>query len=77
MNVGESEIAALEMVGEFGVLDAEEVEDGGVKVVEMDFVLVALALMKAQLISECTDTLIEAFGTSQTSKPAVKLPVQE
>src|SRR5438874_2859711 len=34
--VGQAEVAALEAVGEAGVLDAQEVEDGGVQVVDVD-----------------------------------------
>lgn len=33
MHVGEAEVATLEAVGELGVVHAEEVEDGGVEVV--------------------------------------------
>src|SRR5207245_1343823 len=38
MNVGQAIIAALEPEGEFGVLQAEEVKDGGVQIVDVDFV---------------------------------------
>ena len=36
MDVCQSEAAALEGVGEFGVVDAQLVEDGGVEVVDVD-----------------------------------------
>ena len=39
MNVGEPEIAALEAVGQFGVIETEQVEDGGLKVMDVDAVL--------------------------------------
>ena len=38
MHVGEAEVAALETVGEFLVIEAEEVEERGVEVVDVDFV---------------------------------------
>ena len=38
MDVGEAEVSALGAVGEFFVVEAEEVEDGGVEVVDVDFV---------------------------------------
>ena len=39
VDVGEAVVAALEAVGESGVVEAEEVEDGGLEVVDVDFVL--------------------------------------
>ena len=39
MHVGEAEVAALEAVGELGVVEAEQVQDGGVEVVDVDLVL--------------------------------------
>src|SRR5437588_7122267 len=39
VHVGEAEVAALELVGEPLVLDAEQVEHGGVQVVHLDDVL--------------------------------------
>ena len=36
VDIGESEVAALEAVGEAGVLHAEEVEERGLQVVDMD-----------------------------------------
>jgi len=38
VDVGEAEVAALGSVGEAGVFDAHEVEDGGVEVVDVDWV---------------------------------------
>ena len=38
-DVGQAEVAALETVGEPGVVEAEEVEDRGVEVVDVDLVL--------------------------------------
>src|SRR5207249_2153427 len=38
-DVGEAEVAAVEAVGETGVVEAEEVQDGGVEVVDVDGVL--------------------------------------
>ena len=38
-DVGEAEVAAGVAVGEFFVVEAEEVKDGGVEVVDVDFVL--------------------------------------
>jgi hypothetical protein len=35
-HVGEAKIAALESVGEAFVVDAEEVEDGGLDIVDVD-----------------------------------------
>src|SRR5687768_3384233 len=35
-DVGEPKVAALEAVGEFGVVEAEEVQEGGVEVVDVD-----------------------------------------
>src|SRR5688500_5637099 len=39
MHVRQPEVAALEAEGEFGVVEAEEVEEGGVQVVDVDLVL--------------------------------------
>ena len=39
VDVGEAVLAALEFVGEGGVVDAELVEDGGLEVVDVDAVL--------------------------------------
>ena len=39
VDVGEAEVSALGTVGEFGVVEAEEVKEGGVEVVDVDFVL--------------------------------------
>ena len=39
VDVGEAEIAPLEAGGELGVIESEEVQDGGVEVVNVDFVL--------------------------------------
>ena len=39
MNVGEAEASALVAVGQFGVIDSAEVEDGGLHVVHVDGVL--------------------------------------
>lgn len=36
MDVGEAEVPALEAVGELFVVEAEEVEEGGVEVVDVD-----------------------------------------
>jgi hypothetical protein len=36
VDVGEAEVAALEAVGEAGVIEAEEMEEGGVEVVDAD-----------------------------------------
>jgi hypothetical protein len=38
MHVREAEVAALESCGEFGVIEAEEMENGSVEVVDVDFV---------------------------------------
>ena len=38
MHVGQTEIAALEAVGQLGVVEAEQVQDRGVEVVDVDFV---------------------------------------
>ena len=38
MHVGQAEIAALEAVGQLGVVEAEQVQDRGVQVVGVDFV---------------------------------------
>src|SRR5690606_32895854 len=38
-DVGEAEVAALEAVGEAGMVEAEEAEDGGVVVVDVDRIL--------------------------------------
>ena len=38
MHVGQAEIAALEAVGQLGVVEAEQVQDGGVEVVDVDSV---------------------------------------
>ena len=39
MNVGEAEAAALVAVGQFGVIDSAEVEDGGLHIVDVDGIL--------------------------------------
>jgi hypothetical protein len=39
MHVGEPEIAALETEGQFGVIETEQVEDGGLKVMDVDAIL--------------------------------------
>ena len=36
MHVGQAEVAALELVGQPGVVDAQQVKDGGVQVVDLD-----------------------------------------
>ena len=38
VDVGEAEVAALEAEGEFLVIEAEEVEDGGLEIVDVDFI---------------------------------------
>ena len=42
VDVGEAVLAALELVGEFGVVDAELVKEGGMEVVDVDRFLVVL-----------------------------------
>lgn len=37
VNVGQTEVAAAEAVDEFLVIQAEQVQHGGVQIVEMDF----------------------------------------
>ena len=37
MNVGEAEVSALETVGELFVVEAKEMEEGRVEVVDVDF----------------------------------------
>lgn len=39
VDVGESEIASLEAVGEPRVFEPQEMEDGGVEIMDVDFVL--------------------------------------
>ena len=39
MDVGEAEVAALEAVGQLGVVEAEQVQERGVQVVDMDLVV--------------------------------------
>jgi hypothetical protein len=39
MHVGEAVMAALELVGEAFVINAEEVQHGGLEIVDVDFVL--------------------------------------
>ena len=39
VHIRQPEIAALEAVAEAGVIEAEQVQDGGVQVVDVDFVL--------------------------------------
>jgi len=36
MHIGEAEAAALVLVGEFRVVDAQQVQDGGLQVVDVD-----------------------------------------
>ena len=38
-DVGQAEVAALEAEGEPGVIDAQEVQDGGLEVVDVDAAL--------------------------------------
>ena len=38
MHIGQTKIAALEAVGQFGVVEAEQVQDRGAQVVDVDFV---------------------------------------
>ena len=38
MHVGQAEIAVLEAIGQLGVVEAEQVQDRGVEVVDVDFV---------------------------------------
>ena len=38
MHIGQAEIAALEAIGQLGVVEAEQVQDRGVEVVDVDFV---------------------------------------
>ena len=39
VDIGQPEMAALELVGQLGVIDAEAVQDGGVEVVDVDGIL--------------------------------------
>ena len=45
VDVGETEAAALELIAELGVVDAHEVEDGGLEVVDVSGVLVVVMLV--------------------------------
>ena len=41
-HVGQPEVAAAVAIGQFGVVDAEQVQDGGVQVVDVDRLSMAL-----------------------------------
>ena len=58
MHVGEAEVSALEAVGELFVVEAEEVEEGGVEVVDVDL---AVDDAEAEFVALAVDvTTLEA-----------------
>ena len=58
VDVGETEVSSLEAVGELFVVEAEEVEEGGVEVVDVDF---AVDHSEAEFVALAVDVpLLEA-----------------
>ena len=58
VDVGEAEVSSLEAVGELFVVEAEEVEEGGVEVVDVDL---AIDHSEAEFVALAVDvTLLEA-----------------
>ena len=47
VNVGEAEVASLETVSQLGMIEAEQVQDRGVQVMDVDFVC---SRMKSKLV---------------------------
>ena len=45
VDIGESESAALEFIAELGMVDAHLVKDGGLKIVNMDGILVVMVFV--------------------------------
>ena len=69
MDVGQSEIAPLEAIGEFGVFEPEEMEDGGLEIVDVDGIddrlvpeLVGLAQHEAALHPAPASQIVNAWG---------------
>ena len=60
MHIRQAEIAALEMVGELGVLDAEEMQNRRVQIVNVNFVLGG---MEAELTGDARDDSLRSLAT--------------
>ncbi len=54
MDVGEPEVAALELIGQPGVIDAEAVEQGGLDVVDMNGVFDDVVAVVVGFTNDCT-----------------------
>ena len=61
MDVGKAEAAALELVAEFGVIDSQLVENGRLKIVNVDGVLVEVMLVSVHFIAIGIDNLRAVF----------------
>ena len=62
VDVGEAEVAAGVVVGEAFVIEAEEVEDGGLEVVDVDFVL---SDMEAEVIGLAVGSGFDAAASHE------------
>ena len=60
MHIRQAKIAALEMVGELGVLDAEEMQNRRVQIVNVNFVLGG---MEAELTGDARDDSLRSLAT--------------
>ena len=69
MHIRQSEVTALKAIGELLVVEAEEVQDGGLEVVDVDFVLydretefIGLAVTAATLDAAAREENREGIG---------------
>ena len=69
MHIRQSEVTALKAIGELLVVEAEEVQDGGLEVVDVDFVLydretefICLAVTAATLDAAAREENREGVG---------------
>ena len=66
VDVGETVLAALEFVGELGVVDPELVEEGGVEVMDVDGFLVVLGGVRINRGSVFVDDVVaEVIGLAE------------
>src|SRR4051794_24700708 len=75
VNVGEAEVTALKAVGELLVVEAQQMEDGGLQIVDVDFVagdgkaeLVGFAVNQAVLHAAASEKDGEAIGIMVAAK---------
>src|SRR5438445_9165744 len=75
-DIGEAELAALELVGETRVIDAHQVEDGGMQVVDIDRVLSHVVAQVVRLADRNTG-LDAAAGHPDGEGARVVVPAEE